>query len=123
MVAVVGVGIDLAGVAAAIRPAESAPRAFKASGDVARLAADLRAAGITERLAASILAEARGTVGLSAALPGHGRADRRLNAIAGGVEGVGPLVRLVYFAARRGVVSLDRFIMRLRVAWLIAEES
>lgn len=121
VVAAVGAAIDLAGLAAAIRPAENALKSFKATGDLAELAAGLKAAGIGERLAAGILTEARGALGLTRAWQALGRAASRLNMAIGGVEAVGSMVRAVYYAARQGIVSLDRFVMRLRAARLIAE--
>jgi len=121
LVATLGAGIDLAGVGTAIGPAESALRTFKNSGDVARLAAELKAAGITERLTASIVAQAPGAIRLDAALRGLRTVGGRLNSVMGGVQGTGAMVRAVYFAIRQGIVSLDRFVLHLRAARLIAE--
>ena len=121
VVAAAGAGVDLGGLAAAIRPVEPALKAFKATGDVARLAAELKAAGIAERLAAGIVAEARATTSLTAALRDLSAAAGRFGMVVAGVEGFGAAVRVAYFAARQGIVSLDRFVLRLRAARLVAE--
>ncbi|MET8997648.1 polymorphic toxin type 4 domain-containing protein [Amycolatopsis sp. NPDC004169] len=121
LVAVAGAGIDLAGAAAAIRPAEPALRLAKTTGDAARLAADLKAAGISERLAAGIVAQFRGAVGLDAALRDLAAAAGGVNSAIGGVRGIGPMVRAAYYGIRQGIVSLDRFVLRLRAARLLAE--
>jgi len=121
VVAAVGAGIDLAGLAAAVRPAEAALTTFKATGDLAELGAGLRAAGIEQRLAAGILTEARGALGLNRAFQALARAAGRLNMAIGGVEALGAMVRAMYYAARQGIVSLERFVTRLRAARLIAE--
>jgi hypothetical protein len=120
VVAALGAGLDLTGVAAAIKPAEEALITFKATGDVARLANDLKAVKIADRLTEHIVAEAAGTRGWAAVVRDAIPAGR-VGASLFGADALAYLVRLTYFATRKGVRSLDRFILELRASKLLAE--
>ena len=121
IVAAVGAGLDLAGVAAAIRPAKAAIVAFNEGGDVAKLASALEVARIEAKLSRNLIAGAEIEAGYRAAVTGLAGTAMRLNMVIGGLEGFGQLVRLVYHAARRGIVSLERFVLELRASRLLAE--
>lgn len=129
IVSLVGLGFDLAAVGAALRAARPAVQAFNSTGDIAQLQTDLarlrRLGEIDEAVQRNILRAARAEAEAREAWRlARARYFSRTLAVIDPI--VTPLVNLavhftypVYLSVRRGIISLERFLLTHEAVSLI----
>jgi len=122
IVAVLGLGIDLAGAASAIKGMATAVKSFNKTSNLAELKKNLQALSqIDEKVRTNVLKAAEAEVSYRAAI-------RRLFSTGGvlrvsllGAEQVGGLMVVVYHLARRGVLAFDHFLLELKALNIISD--
>ena len=123
VVAVIGAGLDLAGVAAALRTLRPAVHAFNQTSDLAALETRLaRLTQIDESIRANVLAAAGAEVRARAAWRSVLRPPAALRmVIIPGAEEFGRLVYAVYLTARRGIIGFERFVLSREAVSLVGD--
>lgn len=123
LLALLGVGLDAAAVAATLRAMRPALQSFHGSGDLEQLERSLKAlAQVEEQLKARVVQAARAEVQ-------YRQAVRRLFSSFGlshvslvaGTEPFARAVAVFYYLLRRGVIAFERFLLELKAQRLIAD--
>jgi hypothetical protein len=123
LLALLGLGLDVAAVVATVRAMRPALQAFHGSGDLEQLERSLKAlAQVEERLKARVVQAARAEVQ-------YRQAVRRLFSSFGlshvslvaGTEPFARAVAVFYYLLRRGVIAFERFLLELKAQRLIAD--
>jgi hypothetical protein len=122
IVAAVGAGFDLAGIASALRLMKPAVDTFNATGDILKLEKELKTlAEVSEQLRNNTLKAARAELQYKQAVQGLLASTGRLNGILIPVEEFGRLVGIAYYLAKRGVIAFEKFVLELKAQKIISE--
>ena len=125
VVAIVGAGVDLGAALAVLKNAGKAVKAFETAGDLAKLEKELSLIeGLTQAMKDNVLKAAAADKQFRLAARELLVATSTLKSVLfGTVEGLGPFVKMVYYGAKQGLLSLERFMLILRQEKVIAEAA
>jgi hypothetical protein len=122
IIAIVGAGLDLAGVVGALKAMRPAVQAFNQTHDVVELERSLKAiAEVNEALRANVLKAARAEVQYRKAVKGLLAVGGVRGVLVGLTEEFGRLVVVAYYLAKRGVIAFERFLLELKAQRILAE--